>query len=383
MSSEIFSTPPKKLLFVVNEDWAFLSHFLDRAIAAKQRGYSVGLATKCTRETKSIESYGISVFPIGMSRKGLNPLKEMLVIFRLASIYRQFRPDIVHHVALKPIVVGTFASLVLPGVHVINAPIGMGYAYTSRDTKAHLIRVLLNFVLKRLIGARRNHVIIENNDDFAWLVENKFVKNSKISLIRGAGVDISEFNFRIEPSTTTVVTLIARMLRDKGIAEFVGAASLLKKKFPDTTFRLVGDIDNGNPASFSSENLQNWQAGGAIEWLGQRDDIPKIIGESNIVCLPSYREGLPKTLIEAAAIGRAIVATDVPGCREVVEHGVNGLLVLPRDVKSLANALEILILDPDLRSRMGAAGRKRAETEFSSVLINEQTLKVYALVLAQ
>jgi len=383
MDSGIIDKSTIKILFVVNEDWAFNSHFLDRALAAKENGFVVGLATRCTQDTKALEASGISVFPINMSRRGLNPLREMVVVLKLAMIYRQFRPNILHHVALKPIVVGTIASHVLRNVQVVNAPIGMGYIYSSTDKKAQVIRPIFTFILKIMLGARGSHVIIENSDDFKYLVENGFVKSTNISLICGAGVDLKIFCQVPEPVDGIVITLIARMLRDKGIEEFVESASLLKKKFPDAVFRLVGDVDNGNPSSLSPGRIHEWQAGGSIEWLGRRDDIPRIIGQSNIVCLPSYREGLPKTLIEAAAVGRAIVATDVHGCREVVKHGVNGLLVPPRDPIALAEALELLILNPELRTRMGDESRKRAEAEFGSDLINKQTLQVYASMLTR
>jgi len=383
MNNGILDKSATRILFVVNEDWAFNSHFLDRALAAKNNGFIVGLATRCTRDTKTIENLGISVFPVNMSRRGLNPLREVVVILRLAMIYRQFRPNILHHVALKPIVVGTIASNFLRDVRIVNAPIGMGYIYSSTDKKARVIRPIFSFIFKKVLGARGSHVIIENSDDFKYLVEKKFVKSTNISLICGAGVNLKIFCQVPEPVDGIVITLIARMLRDKGIEEFVESASALKRKFPDAVFRLVGDVDTGNPASLSLERIREWQKGGSIEWLGRRDDIPEIIGESNIICLPSYREGLPKTLIEAAAVGRALVATDVPGCREVVEHGVNGLLVPPRNPIALAEALALLILNPEMRTRMGVESRKRAETEFGSDFINQQTLQIYASVLTR
>jgi len=383
MNNGILDKSATRILFVVNEDWAFNSHFLDRALAAKKNGFIVGLATRSTQDVKTIEASGISVFPINMSRRGLNPLREIVITLKLAMIYREFHPDILHHVALKPIVVGTIASNVLRDVRVVNAPIGMGYIYSSTDKKARVIRPIFSFILKVVLGARGSCVIIENSDDLKYLVEKRFVKSTNISLIRGAGVDLKIFCQVPEPVDGIVITLIARMLRDKGIEEFVESASLLRKRFPDAVFRLVGDVDNGNPASFSSDRIREWQKSGSIEWLGRRDDIPQIMGQSNIVCLPSYREGLPKTLIEAAAVGRALVATDVPGCREVVEHGVNGLLVPPRNPIALAEALALLILNPEMRTRMGVESRKRAETEFSSELINQQTLQIYASVLTR
>ncbi len=370
----------RQILYVVNEDWAFCSHFLERAIAAKMSGYVVGVATHCSTHKARIESHGIEVFPTNMTRRGLNPIREFSTILKLARIYRKFRPSIIHHVALKSIVLGSIATLSIRNVKIINAPIGMGYIFSSDDSKANFLRPLLKFTLRRLLGFRDGQVIIENQDDFNQLVHGNYVNSGKILLIRGAGVDLSIYKEEPEPKNGMTITLVARMLRDKGIREFVAAATILKERHPDAEFLLVGDVDDGNPASLSVDQLKKWTQSGIVKWTGQRTDIPSILAHSNIVCLPSYREGLPKTLIEAASVGRAIVTTDVPGCREVVEHGINGLLVPPRDVSALARALELLINDVQLRKRMGQESRKLAVERFSSNIIIRETLNAYRSV---
>lgn len=383
MTSHTVNVSNRRILYVVNEDWAFCSHFLERAAAAKQSGYIVGVATHCTTHKAWIKSRGIEVFPTNMTRRGFNPIRELTTIFMLARIYRKFRPHLIHHVALKPIVLGSIAALSIRNAKILNAPIGMGYIFSSDDTKAHLLRPFLRFALRHLLNFRGSQVIIENHDDYDHLIEENYVDSSDIMLIRGAGVDLNIYKQAPEPVRGMTITLIARMLKDKGIEEFVGAATILKDRYPTAIFLLVGDIDNGNPASLSVEQLEKWTQKGTVNWVGNQTNIPSILANSNIVCLPSYREGLPKTLIEAAAVGRAIVTTDVPGCKEVVEHGINGLLVPPRNITALANALEILINDPLMRETMGRESRKRAVAHFSSEIIIRETLNTYRSVLTQ
>jgi glycosyltransferase involved in cell wall biosynthesis len=383
MTSQNVNDHKRRVLYVVNEDWAFYSHFLERAIAAKVSGYVVGVATHCSTHKVMIESHGIEVFPTNMTRRGLNPIRELATILTLAKIYRKFRPHLIHHVALKSIVLGSIATLSIRDVKIINAPIGMGYIFSSDDSRAHFLRPFLKFALQHLLDFRDSQVIIENQDDYDNLIQENYIDSDKISLIRGAGVNLNIYKEEPEPPIGMTVTLIARMLRDKGIQEFVGAATILKDRHPAAEFLLVGDVDKGNPASLSVDQLEKWTQSGIVNWVGHQTNIPSILANSNIVCLPSYREGLPKTLIEAAAVGRAIVTTDVPGCREVVEHGVNGLLIPPREIAALGVALEMLINDAHLRKHMGQEGHKRAVTQFSSDIIIRETLNTYRSLLTR
>jgi len=341
----------KKLLFVITEDWFFVSHFLERAEAAIKDGFEVAVATRVSKYEDLLRQKGIAVYPINFSRRGLNPLKELRTALRVRHIIKQFRPTIVHNIALKPVVTGTLGERWAGCLNIVNAPVGMGYVFTSTDTKATLIRPIVKMLVKRLLNPPGSRVIIENPDDYDSLISGGFVRSDSLTLIKGAGVNTNLFASTTEPEGPIVVVLIARMLRD------------------------------GNPTSFSQTDVNNWQNEALVEWLGHRDDIAHVLQTSHIVCLPSYREGLPKSLIEACSAGRPIVTTDVPGCREVVHEGVNGLLVSPRDHVALAAAIEILLLDPDMRVRMGRAGRERAITEFSSEIVIRQTLDLYETIL--
>ena len=375
-------SPPNRLLFVFTEDWAFLSLFLDRAIAAKEAGYEVGVVVHCTKYQQAIKDHGLQVFTHNISRSGTNPFRELLSVLQMLRIFRSFKPDIIHLAALKPILVGSLASLLFPKAQIVNAPVGMGYIFSSTDRKARLLRPILRLVLRFVLGRKRTITIIENSDDLRTLVDGKFVKQDQIILIRGTGVQLADFVVTPEPDGPKVVVLIARMLRDKGVVEFVDSARIIKQSHPDVVFWLVGDTDSGNPTSLTSDQIKTWESEGLVTWLGYREDVPQLLQQSHIVCLPSYREGFGKVLIEAGAAQRAVVTTNVPGCRESIENGRNGLLVEPRDVMALTQALITLLDNNDLRTAMAAEGRHRVENEFSSEIINAQTLAVYRQVLS-
>jgi glycosyltransferase involved in cell wall biosynthesis len=237
-------------------------------------------------------------------------------------------------------------------------------------------------MLRRILKLKNTHVIIENDEDCESLISGKFVRRSNIQVIKGAGVDLDSYKAIPENPDTQVVTMFARVLRDKGVLDFVEAAKIVHHQFPKAIFQLIGDCDPGNPTSFSEIEVRSWEAAGSINWLGYRTDVPALLVSSNIVCLPSYREGLPKTLIEACAAQRAIVATDVTGCREVVSHGSNGLLVPVRNPEKLAEAISQLLGDPIQRTTFAKNGRVRAENEFASSIVIDQTLAVYKKVLS-
>ena len=366
-----------RLLYVITEDWFFTSHFIDRAIDAKNRGFEVFVATRNGDAAVAIRSHGITVVPVDFSRRGMNPVREILAVLKLRGLIRDIEPDIVHNIALKPVVLGTIAAILARISFIVNAPVGMGYIFSSQDRRANLLRPIFKRVIKVVLNPRRSRVIIENLDDYETLLESGMVRKQDLFLIKGAGVDIIKFHPSSEPAGAVVISLVARMLKDKGVVEFVEAARILKANGVEAIFDLVGGIDNGNPTTLTKSQLESWSREGIINWLGQQDDIARVLLESHIVCLPSYREGLPKSLIEALAAGRPVVATDVPGCREVVRHLANGLLVEPRNASALAEALRVLIVSKDLRQQFGAAGRVRAENEFSNELITSQTFAVY------
>ena len=370
-----------KLLFVITEDWFFVSHFLERATAAKDAGYAVAVATRLNQHEELITRSGIVVFPIEFSRRGMNPFIELQTAFKLRSIVKRWRPSIIHNIALKPVVTGTFGERLAGHRNIINAPVGMGYVFTSRDKRIAFVRPIVRLLIRTFLNPLGSQVVIENPDDYSALLENHLVRKDDLNLIKGAGVNIDTFNETPELDGPLNVVLIARMLRDKGVGEFVESARQLKPRFPEVRFLLVGDPDSGNPTSFSISDLNSWQREECVEWIGHSSEVANILKQSHIVCLPSYREGLPKSLIEAASAGRPIVTTNVPGCREVVTDGENGFLVPPRDSVALADAIQKLLINPPMRKAMGAAGRKRAIEEFSSAVIIGQTLDLYESIL--
>lgn len=366
-----------KLLYIITEDWFFASHFLDRAVAAKAVGYDVTVATRKQNDASRMESLGIRVIPVDFSRHGLNPIREWSTIRQLRQAIKKFEPDIVHNIALKPVVLGTLAARSCRIRNIVNAPVGMGYVFSSQDCKAKILRPFIRQIFRLILNPSGSRVIIENHDDFDALLSSHYVRPNDLILIKGAGVDTGIFIPTPEPPGPVVVSLVARMLRDKGVVEFVGAARLVNKTGLDVRFQLIGDIDPGNPTTLTRSQLEQWTKEGVVRWKGHVDDVPALLAASHIVCLPSYREGLPKSLIEALAAGRPVVATNVPGCREVVINELNGLLVEPRNAPALADALCRLIVDKDTRVRFGATGRFLAEREYSTTLINSQTLAVY------
>ena len=367
----------RHLVYVITEDWFFTSHFLDRAVAAKKTGYKVSVVTRCRKDTERLEQHGFDVENIEFSRRGLNPVTEIATVLRLRSILKKIRPDIVHNIALKPVVLGSLAAKMAGASKVVNAPVGMGYVFTSKESKARVLRPVVKSLIRYVLSRPNSRVIIENQNDFENLLSGRFAKQESIFLINGAGVDTTKFAMKPEPDTPVTVIMVSRLLRDKGVQEFIEAATIVKATDSKVHFLLVGDVDDGNPTSLTSSQLIELTDSKDVTWLGARTDIAELLATSHIACLPSYREGLPKSLIEAASVGRSIVTTDVPGCREVVTHLVNGLLVRPRDSRELATAIEKLAGDPDLRKKMGAENRHKAESEFSNEIIIRQTHSVY------
>lgn len=327
----------------------------------------------------TIRRHGLRVLPWNLDRRSLNPLNELKSIFQVWRVYRAERPSLIHHVALKPLLHGTLAARFAGIRHVINAPVGMGYIFSSSDWRARLLRVPIRLALRLLLNPRGSRVIFESPDAEKAFIEEHTVRPEDARLIRGAGVDLALFQPAPEPDGVPAVILPARMLWDKGVKEFVTAARQLKAEGVKARFLLAGAPDTGNFAAIPEETLHAWAKEGVVEYLGFRSDIPDLLRQCAIVCLPSaYREGLPKALLEGLAAARPIVTTDVEGCRETVIEGVNGLMVPPRDPTRLANALRALLADRPRRILMGQASRRLAETAFSQETVISETLAVYA-----
>jgi len=366
-----------RLLYLVTEDWYFCSHRLPLAVAAREGGYDVLVATRVADHGDRIRAAGLQLIPLGLSRRGQNPVRELGSVAEIVGVYRRVRPDLVHHVALKPVLYGSLAARLTRVPTVVNALAGLGYVFSSGDLQAKAMRPFVRAAYHLLLDGRNRRLVVQNPDDRDLFARSGLVDAERIRLIHGSGVDPTCFQPTPEPAGPPLVVLPARMLRDKGVHEFVAAARLLRQQGIAARFALVGDPDPENPAAIDEVRLRQWEAEGVVEYWGWRDDMAAVFAECHLVCLPSYREGLPKALIEAAASGRAIVTCDVPGCREVVDDGDNGLLVPPRDSAALAAALHRLIVDPALRERMGDRGRARAVAEFSIQRVIADTLAVY------
>ena len=371
----------KKLIFLVTELGYFCSHRLPLALAAKQAGFDVGVVTNCEQRS-SLSRYEaqlkeLQVHHLPFHRSRLNPFVEIKTLWQIWKIYRQIRPDIVHQVALKPVIYGTFCGILTGIPRIVNALGGMGYLFTHRSLKSFLVKPLLAFSFWILLNNRRCTLILQNSDDIELMTS--FVDYGKIHLIRGAGIDLDLFHPTQEPPSPPLNALmVSRLLWSKGIGELVEAARVLKVQGVPLQIQVAGDIDPQNPASVSYATLVAWKEENVITWLGAVEDTPTLYANSHIAVLPSYREGLPKSLLEAAACGKPIVTTDVPGCREVVTQHKNGLLVPAKNAAALAKALKKLAESSELRVEMGQLSRQKAEQEFDEKKIIAETIRVYS-----
>jgi len=369
------------LLFVVTEDWYFCSHRLQFAVAAQKAGYNVAVVTQETSHGDEIRQAGLRLIPIKFQRSGRNPFSDLVTIRSLIRIYRSEQPDIIHHVSLKPVLYGSIAARFARTPNVINAMTGLGYVFSSEEYFAKVIRFLISPLLRYIFAGRKTVTIFQNRDDLKTLEDRNLVKHEQAVIIRGSGVDLDIYVPGKVSKGIPQIILVARMLWDKGVGEFVQAAKFLLAKGTPVRFILIGDTDTENPAAISVEQLKIWQDEKSIEWWGRRDNVPQLLQQSTIACLPSYREGMPKFLLEAASAGLPIVTTDVPGCREVVINGENGYLVPPKNPEALADAIERLLNDKILRSEMGRKGRALVEREFCIEKIVEETLSLYQRIL--
>lgn len=367
----------KRILFVVNCPAFFISHRLPLALAAKQEGYEVHVATMPGEATDQIAAVELIHHELPLTRSGRNPLNELFVFTAIYKLFRQLEPTLVHLVTIKPVLYGGLAARLARVPCVLAAVSGLGFVFISKGLKASLTRVGIKSLYRLAFGKKNLRVIFQNPDDCNSFVKAGILCAEKSVLIRGSGVDLAHYATNIEPDKFPVVIMVARLLRDKGVDEFVAAARTLKQQDIKARFLLVGDVDPHNPATMTLSELDSLKAEGYVELLGYRKDVSELFAAASIVVLPSYREGLPKVLLEAAAAGRAVVTTNVPGCRDAIEPGVTGLLVPVRDAKALASAIQCLIEDVGLCQRMGREGRRLAEREFSIEKIVQAHLDVY------
>lgn len=364
-----------KLLFVVNEDRFFLSHRLEIALEAKRNGFNVNIATQNTGYFELIESHGFNLHSIRLDRSSSGFLSNGITFLQIIWLFLKEKPDIVHLVTIKPVLLGGLAARLTRVPSIVAAISGLGFIFISDGIKVRIQRFIVKLLYNIVFGSHNLRVIFQNNDDLAEMIKFSKLVKKKTILIRGSGVDLSKFSPSDLPSGTPIVLLISRLLKDKGVREFVEAAKILKEK--DARFILVGETDHGNPASISDYQLSKWVSSGDIESWGHQTEIADILASSHMVVLPSYREGLPKTLIEAAASGRAIVTTNVPGCRDAIISDKTGILVPVRDSMKLAKAIEKLLNNRNLCIQMGIEGRKLAERKFDINYVIKSHMQIY------
>ena len=364
-----------RLLFLVTDDRYFISHRLPMARAAKAAGYEVHVATHISRFEDAIKAEGFVLHELSWEKAGQTPFtlaRDVLIIRRL---YRSVRPDIINHVALKPVILGMLAAFGL-GMAKVNIITGLGSGFIGRDWKGRILKSVLVAALRTLLNSKRTVSVVQNSDDRETLISIG-INPETVNLILGSGIDIDNTEPLAEPSGPITVGITSRMLDDKGIRPLVTAQSKLQARGLDIRLLLAGEPDPTNRSTLSEAEMKAFAAMPGIEWLGHIDDVKTVWERAHIAALPSRREGLPKSLLEAAAFGRPIIATNVPGCREVARHGENALLVPVDDAAALAHAIETLANDRELRARFGANGRRAVENCFSSAAIGSQIVEIY------
>lgn len=373
-----------KAVLFANTDWYLYNFRRALALALRDAGHEVVLLSPDGPYVERLQALGLRWLPVPMERRSLNPLRESLVLWQLMRLFRRERPDLVHGFTIKSAVYGALAARVAGVPARVSAVAGMGYVFSSDDLKARLLRPVVRTLMRAALGGRNARLILQNPDDVAVFENAKLADPASIRLIRGSGVDCTRFHpdpARVQGLRARVL-LPARLLWDKGIAEYVEAGRLLRARNVAVELLLAGEPDTGNPAAVPEATVRGWMDEGVLHWLGHVDDMPSLLRDTDIVALPtSYGEGLPRGLIEAAASGCALITTDAPGCREVVVHEVDGLRIPVRDAIALADAIERLVQHPALRHALGVAAREKAVTEFDERIVIARTLDVYAELL--
>jgi glycosyltransferase involved in cell wall biosynthesis len=368
-----------KVLFVVVEDKYFLIQRLNLALAVRDAGHKVVVASRKSELSQKIKDLGFEYIDTASAREGRNPLKELATILRLASIYRKLKPDLVHHISIKPVLYGSIAAKLAGVKRVVNLINGLGFVFAEdKSLKRSLFKVFISVFYKIALLGKSVKVIFQNPDDREYFVTKKLIPRNRTHVILGSGVDMDKFPYTLEPEGKVQIMFCARMIWDKGIKYLIEASKLLKEKGLDFDLNFIGAPDESNPQSVSESQLKSWDEQGLINYKGFQNNIPEIIKSHHIITLPTfYREGVPLSLIEAASIGRPIVTTDMPGCREIVKNEKNGFVVPIKDSTALANSLERLVIDKNLREQYGRESRRMVEDIFCKEVVNSKTLKVY------
>ncbi len=373
---------PKRLLFLLNDAPFFISHRLSVAIAARETGWEVHVAAPVNVAedevaVAAIEQAGVHFHAVPLNRGGMNPIAEFRLMVAYWKLMRALRPDLVHGVAMKPGAYGGTVARLLRVPGLVIAVTGLGFLFLRETAKTQLLRHIVLSLYGFAFGHANCRAIFQNPDDLALFQAAKVLGKTPVHMIRGCGVDLAKYAPSPEPEEPPVVVFPARIIADKGIHEFIAAVRILKSQGTAARFVLIGRTDPDNPTDVGEDHIRQWESEELVAWQGFSNEMPRVFRDCHIVCLPSYREGLPRTLIEAAACERAIVTADVPGCREIVRDGENGLLVPARDGAATADALRRLIDDADLRRTMARRGRAYAEAEFSVQKFVDDSLAVY------
>ena len=366
-----------QILFVGNSFEYFVSHRLTLAQAAKSEGWAVHVATPPGKGGTRLEPFGIVHHALAMDRKGINPLQEFRSLLQIRQIYRHVRPDLVHLIGPKSVMYGGLMARWQSIPAMVCLIPGMGYIYLLEGFKGRIARAMAHTGYRLGLLHRNKRVIFQNPEDRQLFLDRHLCKASEATLILGSGVDPHKFAAIREPAGKPIALFASRFLVEKGIAIFAEIGRQLLSEGISARFVIVGDVDPGNPSSISQEQIRAWEHDGIENW-GFRQDMPEVFASCHLICLPSYRrEGIPKVLIEAASCGRPIVTFDMPGCREIVQHNVNGFVVPAQDINAYKSAVRRLLEDADLRQRQGLAGRKRVEEMFTLSQVIRQTLDAY------
>ena len=367
----------KKLLFIVNVDWFFVSHRLPIAIEALKQGYEVHIATAVTDKLSLLEGSGLTVHSLSLHRSRSGFIKVVTEFLEILSLFHKISPDIVHLVTIKPVLFGGIAARLMKVPSVVSAISGLGFVFVKTNFFGWFRRKIISFLYRLALTHPNQKIIFQNADDQSQICKLANLPVGRTVLIHGSGVNLSLYNMQKLPVGVPIVLLAARLLRDKGVSEFVGAAKLVNSSGIRANFVLVGEVDPSNPESIEQSEIDSWKIDGEVEIWGYRDDMDQVLSLATIVVLPSYREGFPKVLIEAAACGRAVVTTDVPGCRDAIEDGITGLLVPVHDAKAIADAVLELLNNPQYCEQLGKSGRERAERVFDLRLIVAKHISIY------
>lgn len=368
-----------KVALVANSSWYLWNFRLSFLEGLRAEGYETVLIAPEDAYSDRLRSLGFRLVTVPLDRKGMNPFHDLLAFLRLSRVYRVEKPDIAHHHTVKCILYGSLAAWDAKVPAVVNSVTGLGHLFLSPSPLVAAVRSAV-LLLYRLVARRpRVHFLFQNPDDLAAFARFGVALPGKHTLVRGSGVDTRRFRppEREREEGPVRVLFASRMLKEKGLYELRQAGLRLQAQGAGCELVLAGGIDEGNPSAVTFAELEQWQKEGWMRWLGHVDSMDELLRSVEICVLPSWREGLPRSLLEAAACGRAIVATDVPGCREVVDHERTGLLVPVRSPDALAAAIARLCRDPALRARLGAAARARAEAEFSDTHVRERTTAIY------